>query len=340
MAITSSKTGPRQHENGDNDCVENDSATQRTINRERRKYCDSLYTAAGEVSKGEKSSEGHLSLYERKKCMFLWTEDNYQRYRNTEIRVGAELLKSTEMISANVTGYINWGTELSTNLKNISKAVKDAKAKMNDLREAACKLENCKDDSCNCSELIALTGKVPENCSGESRNGQKERPEECEDVDKLLNDLICMPKALGFDIDSIFKSASEVVGIQVFSNIGTLDPLQKTLSDHSKKFTGHIQETAKTRETDLKNAREELAECVRESTRVTVDLYNRRSDFEGALETLEYLCCPHCDCVDEDCNCDPRLHDCECQICDICEDVKKTFCREEGPEQEQKEAAE
>lgn len=340
MAITSSKTGARQHENNDNDCVENDSATQQSVNTERREYCNNLYATAGEVSKGEKSSEGQLSLYERKKCMFLWTEDNYQRYRNTGVRVGVELLQSTELVSENISNYINWGTELSTNLKNISKKVKDAKAKMSDLREAACKLENCKDDSCNCSQMIALTGEVPDNCKGESnRKPKNDRPDECENVGELLDDLICMPKALSFDIDSIFKSASEVVGIQVFSNIGTLDPLQKTLSDHSKNFESHIRETAQSRESDLKKAKEKLIECVQEATKATVDLYNKRSDFEGALETLEYLCCPECDCVDTDCICDPRLHDCECQICDICDDVKTTFCREES-EQEQAEAAE
>lgn len=337
MAITSSKTGARQYENDNNDCVENDSATQRSINTKRRKYCDKLYEAAGEVSKGEQSSEGQISQYENKKCMFLWTEDNYQRYRNTQIRVGTELLQSTELISENISNYISWGTELSTNLKNISKKVKEAKTKMSDLREAACKLENCKDDSCNCSQLIALTGEVPDNCKGESkRKPKKDRPDECDDVSELLDNLICMPKALSFDIDSIFKSASEVVGIQVFSNIGTLDPLQKTLSDHSKNFVGHIQETANTREGDLKKARDELIKCVQESTKATVNLYNDRSDFEGALNTLDYLCCPNCDCVDEDCICDPRLHDCECEICDICEDVKTTFCREEG---EHKQAA-
>jgi hypothetical protein len=338
MAITSSKTGARQYENDKNDCVENNSLTQRSINTERRKYCDNLYAAAGEVSKWEKSSEGQLSLYDRKKCMFRWTEDNYQRYRNTEIRVGVELLQSTELISKNVSNYIDWGTELSTNLKNISKKVKEAKSKMRDLREAACKLENCKNDSCNCSQLMVLTGEVPDNCKGESkRKPKKDRPDECEDIGELLDNLICMPKALSFDIDSILKSASEVVGIQVFSNLGTLDPLQKTLFDHSKNFKSHIQLVATTRESDLKKAREKLIECVQESTIATVELYNDRSDFEGALETVDYLCCPECDCVDTDCICDPRLKDCECKICDICDEVKTTFCYEES---EPKEAAE
>jgi hypothetical protein len=335
MAITSSKTGIRQHNNNDNDngCVENDTATQRAINIERRKYCNKLYEAAGEVSKYEKTSDGQLSLYGRKKCMFLWTEDNYQRYRNTEIRVGTELVLSTELISKNVTNYIGWGNELSANLKRISKSVKDIKTKMNDLREAACKLENCLDDSCNSSQVIALTGEMSDKMKGETKTkSEKKRPEECNEVKKLLDDLICMPKALTLDIDSIFKSAADVVGIQVFSNLGTLNPLQKSLSDKSGKFASHLLETSKTRENDLKKARLALVECVQESTRATFNKYNDRSDFEGALESLDFLCCPDCGCVDKDCICDPRLKECENQICAICDEVKTTFCEDNESE--------
>ncbi len=330
MAIVSSKPDTRQHNPGQNNCEENDTATQKTIHAERQKYCDNLFTTAGEVGKWEKSNEGQLNLFERKKCQFIWTEGNYQRYRNTEIRIGTELIQSNNLIQENVTNYIKWGNELSMNLKNIFKAVKDAKTKMNDLREAACKLENCKNDSCNCTQLMVLTGKVPENCKGESRPTQKERPKECEHVDKLLDELICMPKALSFDIDSIFKSSSEVVGIQVFSNIGTLDPLQKTLADRSKTFEGHLQTTMKSRGDDLKKMQDELVKSVQESTKATVALYNKRSDFEGLLKTVEYICCPKCDCVKTDNCCDPRLHQCECEICDICDDVQKTFCSNEN----------
>jgi len=336
MAITSSKTGIRQHNNDNNDCVENDTATQRAINIERRKYCDKLYEAAGKASKYEKTSDGQLNLYGRKKCMFLWTEDNYQRYRNTEIRVGTELVHSTELISKNVTNYIGWGNELSANLKRISKSVKEIKAKMNDLREAAGKLENCLDDSCNSSQVNALTGEIPEkDKAGAKGKSENKRPEECKEVSKLLDNLICMPKALTSDIDSIFKSAAEVVGIQVFSNLGTLNPLQQTLSSNSGKFATHLLETANTRENDLKKARTALIECVQESTKATFGKYNDRSDFEGALDTLEYLCCPDCGCVNEDCICDPRLKECEDQICRICDDVKITFCQDNESENQQ-----
>jgi hypothetical protein len=333
MAITSSRPDSWKKDTRDGDCKEKDTATQRSVNTSRRKYCDKLYETAGEVSKWEKSNEGHLNLYEQKECMFVWTETNYQRYRNTQIRIGTELIQSNTLIKENVSSYIKWGTDLATGLKNISKAVKDVKAKMNDLRESAAKLENCKNDSCNCTQIMVLTGKVPENCKGETKPPKKDHPKECADAEKLLCDLICMPKALGFDIDSISKSSAEAVGIQIFSNIHTLDPLQKTLSDYAKAFESHLQVTMKSRETDMKKMQEDLIKCLQETTRATVGMYNKRSDFEGIMETLNYVCCPECGCVQTGKICDPRLKDCEREICDICDEIKKTFCvSDEEPE--------
>ena len=329
MATDSSNHDTEPRDDECNDCEENDSATQKTITRERLKYCDLLYQTAGEVTKNEKSYLGQWNLFENKKCMFVWTEDNYHRYRNTDICVGAELLQSNDIIKTNVANDIKWGTDLSMSLKNALKSIKDAKTKMNDLREAACKLENCISDSCNCTQMIVLTGKVPENCKGDTKPPQNKRPAECDNVDEILDDLVCMPKALAFDIDTIFKSSSDVIGIQVFSNLGTLDPLQKTLSDQAKAFEQHLQDTTKTREADMKKMQEELVKCVQDTTKAEGDLYNKRSDFEGTLKTLDFICCPKCNCVSTDEHCEPRLKQCECEICDICDEVQKTFCHDE-----------
>jgi len=332
----------QQRNPGSGDCNENNSPTQKTISVERRKYCDRLFGAAGEVSKWEKCKDGKLRLEDLKRCLFVWTEENYRRYRNTEVKVGSQLLVSNDLVRENVTSYIKWGTELSTTLKNIQKAVTDAKSKMNELREAACKLENCKNDSCNCNQLVLITGKSREDCqdvpcpppgkNNTSPTPNRDRPRECDNADEVLCDLICMPKSLGFDIDSISQASSEVIGIQVFSNLGTLDPLQKTLSDRSKAFEGHLQLTMQARGNDLKKAQEELVKAIQESTKATIGMYSKRSDFESALSTVEYLCCPDCGCVITDKHCEPRLKDCKCKICDICDEVKETFCSDDSDE--------
>ena len=335
MAIISSSKKDKKHRDRDDDCGDNceesNTPTQKSINIERKKYCDELYTTAGEVIKWETSYTGQSTLYERKKCLFVWTEDNYRRYRNTEICVGTELLQSNELIKENVSNYVKWGNDLSAALKNIFKAIKDAKAKMSDLREAADKLENCKNDSCNCTQITILTGEVPKNCEGKDQPTY-ERPKECETSKDDLNDLICMPKALGFDADYLFKASSDVIGIQVFSNIGTLDPLQKTLSEDSKAFEKHILETMKAREAGLKKLQEELVKAVQETTKSAAGLYNKRNDFEGLMCTTKFICCPKCGCVVDEGKCEPRLEKCKKEICDICEEVKETFCECESEE--------
>ena len=339
MSIVPSSKKDTKHRNDDckNNCEENDTATQKTITAERTKYCDELYALAGEVIKWETNYTGQVKLYEVKKCIFTWTEDNYRRYRNTEICVGTELLQSNDLIKENVGNYVKWGNDLFAALKNIFKYMKDVKVKLNDLRDAACKLENCKNDSCNCTQIIILTGEMPENCKDDTELPGN-RPPECNDAKKNLDDLICMPKALSFDADSLFKASADVVGIQVFSNIGTLEPLQKALAEDSKAFEKHFLDTTTTRAGDLKKAQEELVKAVQEATKATGGLYNKRSDHEGLLCVTRFLCCPNCDCVDDEGDCKPRLDQCKKEICDICEDVKETFCTEGSNDEDESKA--
>jgi hypothetical protein len=330
--MASSKKHYRQTEKDCNDCEENDTATQKSITAERTKYCDELYTIAGEVSKAETNYTGQNTVYESRKCMFVWTEDNYRRYRNTEICVGTELLTSNDLVRENVTNYIKWGNELSAGLKNIFKSIKEVKTKVGDLRDAADKLKGCMDDICNCTQMTIITGEVSEKCA--DKKPPENRPAECNDAKDILKLLTCLPGSLKTDADSLFQASSDVIGIQVFSNLGTLEPLQKTLSDESKAFEKHIQEAMKARESELKKLQEELVKSVQESTKSAAALYNKRSDFEGIMCTTKFICCPNCDCVVEQVECEkPRLDKCKQSICDICEEVKGTFC---NPEEEEK----
>lgn len=323
--ISSSRKNSRQSSDCTN-CEENDTPTQKSITTLRAGYCDQLYATAGEVGKAETGYTGQTTSFEHKKCLFVWTEENYRRYRNTEITVGVELLQSNDLIKDNTASYIKWGTDLSTGLKNIFKAIKDVKTKITDLRDAANKLEGCSNEVCNCTQMTLLTGEVPENCKDKNKPPSDNRPAECSDAGAVLDSLICIPKALKFDVDSIFQASSDVIGIQVFSNLGTLEPLQKTLADDSKAFEKVIQDAMKARETDLKKLQEDLVKTVQETAKSAAALYNKRSDFEGLMCTTQTLCCPPCDCVTDEDDCKPRLEKCKDDICDICDEVKKTFC--------------
>jgi hypothetical protein len=154
-----------------------------------------------------------------------------------------------------------------------------------------------------------------------------------------------MPKGMWSDIDSIFKSSSDVVGIQLFSNVDTLEPLQKSLEEYSKEFKKQLTEVVKLRETDMKKIQEDVVKSVQEITKAAMDRNNARSDFEGYYDATEFLCCPDCGCISNpdkgryqngDNKCNPKLKDCENEICEICEEVQETFCCDSKKEDDKK----
>jgi hypothetical protein len=318
-----------QNTDGCTSCKDKDNPTQISITKERLKVCSLLYDSSGELSKQQEKFNKENELYGLKKCLFVNTEDNYRRYRNLDIATGTELLQTNESVKSNVTDLNKWNKDLNTALKNIAKAVKDAKTKFAELKKAACDLDSCYNDSCNTAQKKALTGKA-DGCKDETPI------DACSDAEMIIGELICMPKGLASDIDSLFKSSHDVVGIQVFSNIETLEPLQKTLEEQSKAFQKHISEIVKLRDADLKKQQEELVKSVKDITKAAMDRNNARSKFEAYYDATHFLCCPICECLpkndknnmETDCNtgCDPRLKGCEEDICEICGTVKETFC--------------
>lgn len=337
---------PNQQDDSDCKCKEKDNATQLSINRERLKLCSILYETSGKVSMLQKKFKGEKRLYNDKTCLFNNTEENYRLYRNLDISLGTELLQTNESVKTNVKTYTDWNTALNKALKDgIAKSVKEVKAKFAELEAAAFKLDSCLNDKCNQAQKTAITGEKPENCKEDPKDPIKD----CKDSGDILEELVCIPKGLVADIDSIFQSSSDVVGIQVFSNIDTLDSLQKKLEEQSKQFQKHINDVTKLREGDIKKLQEDLVKSVKEITKAAMDRNSTRSEFEGYKDAVNFICCPKCKCL-EGCRCHdeeekgqegkpscedlskPRLEKCEEEICGICDDVKKTFCCDNEPD--------
>ena len=356
-------------DNGCKDCKDKDNATQVSINLNRNELCKLLYGSRASVSKAETKFDGENDLYREKKCIFLNTEKSYRKYRNLEITVGTELLQTNVSLKAGITQIKDWNKTLNTTLTTISKQVKDLKVKFLELKEAAGRLDNSYNDNCNVTQVRALTGKAAENCPEPEK-----LPEACNDTEKLIGDLICKPKGLVFDINSIFQSSADVVGIQIFSNIDTLDQLHADLTTKSSGFEKLIADAMKARKSELDKLQEELVNSVKAITQAAVVRNSERAKFEGYYDATDFLCCPECECIkeegednhDQDHNhrqdkndqgqrydhdhdhkhgpkgcedCQPRLKDCEDAICGICDDVKKTFCcedKEEIPPNEKK----
>ncbi|MBC7947037.1 MAG: hypothetical protein H7Y42_04095 [Chitinophagaceae bacterium] len=335
------------------ECKQDDTnPTQIVINKERNKYCLELYEARGATSQQEVKFAGENEIYNDRKCLFNNTEENYLRYRNLEITIGTEMLTTSETIKGNVDQLKKWNSDLNALLKKLSKSVKDAKEKFKDLKDAGCKLESSIHDQCFTAQWKALTGRESEKCDATG-----EPHPACKTTAEDISAMICRPKGLILDIDSITTASADVVGIQIFSNIDTLEPLHKELDTYSKDFEKHVAEVMKTRETDLKKMQDDLVKSVKDITKAAVDRNSLRGNFEGLYDAVSYMCCPPCVCVgpidpsDPDCHdnnyrnkqggttpakdcyndCPSRLKKCEKAICEICTDVKVAFCCDTPP---------
>ncbi len=310
---------------GDDKCKENDTLTQKLINTERKLYCKELDASAGTVYQWEENYSGWKELKQKKKCLFIWTEKNYQVFRNLQISTGVSLLQFNESIKESTTGFLKANKALSEGLKDVLKKVKETKTKVYELKQAACDLKDCVHDTCNCTQWGVLTGEWAKDCKGKTETPTRPSPQ-CDDILDKFDKLFCIPKALVTDVDYVFKASADVVGIQIFSNIGTLETLQKTLYDSAKAFDKHLQDTVKKDGDELKKMQEELVKAVQELSKSRSTLFGKRSEFEGLFEAAAFFCCPVCGCVEKDHVCEERLRKCKEDICDICDEVKDTFC--------------
>lgn len=341
---TTKQSGNQTNQSDDcgcNDCKDKDNATQLSITTVRATLCDLLYDTRGIVANQETKFDGENEIFNEKKCIFINTEKSYRRFRNFEISTGIELIQTNDSIKVNVNQLKDWNKALNKTLLDLFKQIKEVKGKFIDLKDSAGKLYNSYNDKCFAAQKRAITGRNSENCD--------EPPSPtpaCQNAANDIDDLICIPKGLAFDIDHIFQASSDVIGIQLFSNIDSLDQLQKDLSIKSIAFEKLISDSMKARRTDLDKIQDDLVISVKSVTQAAMERNTQRANFEGYYDTTKFVCCPSCSCVppDEesndnsnrqqtkDCNeeCPPRLENCEQEICDICEDVKKTFCCSEN----------
>ena len=316
---------PRQeHPREDEDnCNDGSNPTDISIRNERNKVCEELKGKAAVVQQWEQIRHGAHQLYNDKKCCFVKTEMNYQFYRNLELSVGIELVQVNEGIKENVGAYKTLNDDLAKTLKEIVNATKEAKIKVAELKEAACKLNTCINDGCNSTQKKLLTGESYDNC----KNNDQEMEDKCNSRE-VLHHLEHGPTIFLQDMNIIFNSAARVSGIQMFSNVTSLDPLQKLLQEKSKAFDDFIVEKMKKGSDDLKKVQDELGKAIQELTKSTTGLYSRRSDYKGVLRATKKLCDCHCECIRSS-GYEGRLEQCKCDICDICDEVKTGVCRPE-----------
>lgn len=309
------------------DCIERDNETQQKINALKKIYCQNLDVADNEIETLKIGYDTNEKIYRSKERRYLSTRENSQRYINTEISMGSQLVQSNEKMKTSIASYKTCDDALAAQLALVFKTAKDVKSKMKDLRDAAVNLENSKKDSCSNSEWNIITGK--NDCKDESQ--QVPETEACKDIEKVITMLFDMPKALLADIDAVFKSSSDIIGIQKFCNTGSLVVLQDSLYNNAKDFDKFLMDTIALRKTDLDARLQELKEALQNRTASVMDLYSQRCNYAGIHSTLGKICCPKCGCVKNSDACKPRLEECAEDICNICGEVKYAFIKEDEP---------
>ena len=306
-------------------CKENDTATQRAINLERQTYCLDLTTASGDVSKWEENYKGQKELERMRRCLFIWTEYNYQVIRNFEVTTGTSLIQFNESIKDSTANFLKANKSLADGLKDVVKKLKSLRDQVKLLAAAGDDLKRCINDACNAGQWGLLTGDWSK-CKGGQPNDVPKTPPQCANMEDKFNRLHSIAvDTLSVDVDTLLKASVDVVGIQVFTNIGTLDPIQKALYETAKAFDKQLQDMAKKDQDEVKATLDELVKSEQSLAKSKLGLYSKRTDFSTAFETAKFFCCPHCKCVVEQ-ESGERLHKCKEDICTICIEVQKTFC--------------
>lgn len=328
---------------------------ERTIAKLKDAYCANLKGYVSDLSESEVTYDGTLVTYNAKKCNFVKTEKNYRLARNMQLSVSVELKAAADEIAKNVAASVKQNDDVLVKvaLKDLLASVKDAKAKFGELRDAAYKLDACRKDSCNASQMIILGCRQGDDCNdkGSSNDDSIRRPDCCDDACEILEDLITIPESLSRDIDIILSSTAEITGIQSFSNIKALVDFQSDFSLNAKAFNDLVAAQAKAGGAAVAAAQDDLIKATTTLTQSAYVVYNRRLTVEVADETKDYLCCHKCKCVgNDDCGCDgersgsregnqsngnddeSRLARCKCEICEICTELKDVYCKEPHPE--------
>ncbi|RQO66360.1 hypothetical protein DBR43_29505 [Pedobacter sp. KBW06] len=330
MSIESS--GSREPQNGNCNDAEAETATQKTIHLLKEDYCKRLKGKVAELGESELTYDGTVMIYQKKKCAFVKTEKNYLLVRNLELKVGVELITASDEIKKNVAADILQNDALVLALKAVVKTAKDAKAKFGELREAAGKLDGCRKDSCSAVQMKILGCSEGDDCNDNNKQEESSRrPDPCRNVCQILDDLITIPDSLSQDIDIIFNSAAEIVGIQSFSNIKSLEKFQQDFATNAKAFDDLIQAQMTSGGLSLKKAQEDFVLSTKTATQSGYALYNKRNEVGTLDETKDYLCHHECKCI-AGCGCDGekgeddnRLKKCKCDICDICKEVTEVY---------------
>lgn len=323
------------------------SPTKQIIARKKDTYCTNLVTLVGNLKASEENVRGLTRSYEFKKCAFVKTEKNYRLFRNLELQTGMELVQASSNIKTSVKDALKKNDDLVKALKAVCASAKDAKAKFGQLIETANKITAYKKDSSSDSQMIALGCPNPKDCNDKPKKQDcndetQDAGNGCKNACTILDHLQHVPASLFGDMDIIYTTSSEILGIQSFASIKTLDKFQLDFEGNVKTFNDWLIAKMTAGKTAVDAAQKDLTDATTSLTDAGFALYASRRAVETADETKDYLCCPECKCLndDDECGCHDldnhadRLKNCKCKICDICQEVTGIYCTTDPDQQD------
>jgi len=199
-----------------------------------------------QVSCFDYGAEVEASKY--KICSYLQILDVFSEYRGIKNCVSVNLKTHANHIKENVAYCGELTGEIDKALNESLDAIKALKNKMSEVRDAACKLEAARTDSCHSEQLKALK-KLPEKdqVSGLTRFTNK------------TDDIIGKSESLYNIADDLFEKGVKVAGILAFMNINSLTELTAVLNGYSIELDEDV-------EGNLKHFKDKAEECAERYT--------------------------------------------------------------------------
>jgi len=234
-------------------------------------------------------------------------------YQGIHNCVSTTLAAHADGIKGNVATYLEKNTALEDKLTTALESLKAVKSQMWKVREAACKLDAAREDSCNSEQIRALSDLGP-NADGLSGNARFDA-----DVTAIRDEVFNLYNSS----DDLFEKGPKFAGVQAFMNIPSLESMAEKLKEDADALAGNVSGNAGELDQLIADCQTELGE---EITALTGELFNKHnteldSEFLDQLDVeLENLASTDCAAMD---------HEADVELLEsICLEVMGTFTQE------------
>jgi hypothetical protein len=220
-----------------------------------------------------------------KLCCLDKTKDTHNTYQNLNNYVCIQQNLKTELLVADIDGYLAKDKELEKLIKESSKLLSDLKTKIEEAHNACCTMKNCISN-----KLLPKDG--------------EDLPPNLQEIQDCYKDICSKTEKINNYGQKSFDDIVTIAGIHTFSNVESLKDFGSKLSETMGNFKTSVDTNIKTAEGDLKVAQDELTTALTDLTNSKHDKDGHCIKAKGLNTTLEFLCKGECnleDTVEEFC---------------------------------------